>query len=191
MDRLLKTIQHYIPLSSADEAIIATLFRPLNLRKGEHLLQAGQVCKNVFFIEDGLVRYYATIEGEEKTSYFNKEGEFVCDYASFLPQQPSRTNIQALEDSTVYWISQANMDLLYQQVEQGERFGRLAISEVFVSAIHQINSFYTDAPELRYQTFLAKFPNIAQRIPQYYIASYVGIKPQSLSRIRKRMAQTH
>lgn len=191
MDRLLNTIQHYIPLSSADEAIIATLVRQLNLKKGEHLLQAGQVCKNVFFIDKGLVRYYASIEGEEKTSYFNKEGEFVCDYASFLPQQPSRTNIQALEDATVYSISQANMDLLYQQVEHGERFGRLAISEVFVSAIHQINSLYSDPPELRYQTFLTKFPEIAQRIPQYYIASYVGIKPQSLSRIRKRMAQPH
>ncbi|GAB3776160.1 Crp/Fnr family transcriptional regulator [Spirosoma horti] len=191
MDRLLKTIQHYIPLSSADEAIITALFRQQKLSKGEHLLQAGQVCKNVFFIEKGLVRYYASIDGEEKTSYFNKEGEFVCDYASFLPQQPSRTNIQALEDATIYSISQANMDVFYQQVEQGERFGRLAISEVFVSAIHQINSLYTDVPELRYQTFLTKFPDIAQRIPQYYIASYVGIKPQSLSRIRKRMAQTH
>ncbi|QDK81870.1 Crp/Fnr family transcriptional regulator [Spirosoma sp. KCTC 42546] len=191
MDRLLKAIQHYIPLSSADEAIIATLVRQLNLTKGQHLLQAGQVCKNVFFIEKGLVRYYASIDGEEKTSYFNKEGEFVCDYASFLPQQPSQTNIQVLEDAIVYSISQANMDLLYRQVEEGERFGRLAISEVFVSAIHQINSLYTDPPEQRYQTFLVKFPDIAQRIPQYYIASYIGIKPQSLSRIRKRMAQTH
>lgn len=191
MDRLLKTIQHYIPLSPADEAIIATLVRQHKLRKGEHLLQAGQICKSVFFIEKGLVRYYTSIEGEEKTSYFNKEGEFVCDYISFLPQQPSHTNIQALEDATVYSISQANMDLLYQQVEQGERFGRLAISDVFVSAIHQINSLYTDPPELRYQTFLDKFPDIAQRIPQYYIASYVGIKPQSLSRIRKRIAQKH
>ncbi|CCH00276.1 putative transcriptional regulator, Crp/Fnr family [Fibrella aestuarina BUZ 2] len=191
MNRLLNSIQHYIPLSSADEAIIATLVRRHTFTKGEHLLQAGQVCKSVFFIEKGLVRYYTSIEGEEKTSYFNKEGEFVCDYASFLPQKPSLTNIQVLEDATIYSISQANMDLLYQQVEQGERFGRLAISEVFVSAIHQINSLYTDPPEVRYQTFLARFPEIAQRIPQYYIASYVGIKPQSLSRIRKRMAQAH
>ncbi|GAB3696024.1 Crp/Fnr family transcriptional regulator [Spirosoma flavus] len=191
MNRLLNTIRHYIPLSAADEAIIATLVRQLKLKKGEHLLQAGQICKNVFFIEEGLVRYYASIDGEEKTTYFNKEGEFVCDYASFLPQQPSLTNIQVLEGATVYSISQANMDQLYQQVEQGERFGRLAISEVFVSAIHQINSLYNDPPELRYQTFLAKYPEIAQRIPQYYIASYVGIKPQSLSRIRKRMAQAH
>lgn len=191
MDLLLKTIRHYVPLSLEDEAIIAALFRKLKLRKGEHLLEAGDVCKNVFFIEQGLVRYYASIDGEEKTTYFNKEGEFVCDYASFLPQQPSLTNIQALEDSTIYTISHANMQVFYEQVEHGERFGRLAIGEVFVTAIKQISSLYNDSPELRYQNFLAKFPDIGQRIQQYYIASYVGIKPQSLSRIRKRMAGKH
>lgn len=191
MDLLLKTIQQYIPLSSEDEAIITALFRPLKLRKSEHLLEAGQVCRNIFFIEQGLVRYYACIDGEEKTNYFSKEGEFVCDYASFLPQQPSLTNIQALEASTVYTISHDNMDVFYAKVEHGERFGRLAISEVYVTAINQINSLYTDSPELRYQTFFDKFPDIGQRIPQYYIASYLGIKPQSLSRIRKRLVGKH
>ncbi|MEZ0611182.1 Crp/Fnr family transcriptional regulator [Fibrella sp. WM1] len=191
MELLLRIIQQYIPLSAQDVAIIATLFRQLKLKKGEHLLQAGQVCNNIYFIEKGLVRYYASTDGEEKTSYFNNEGEFVCDYASFLPQQPSRTNIQALEAATVYAISHANMDLFYAQVQHGERFGRLAIGEVYVTAIHQINSLYTDPPELRYQTFFDTFPDLAQRIPQYYIASYIGIKPQSLSRIRKRMAQKH
>ncbi|GAB3553368.1 Crp/Fnr family transcriptional regulator [Spirosoma fluminis] len=191
MDLLLKTIQHYIPLSPDDENIITSLFRQQKFRKGDHLLEAGQVCKNVFFIEQGLVRYYTSIDGEEKTSYFNKEGDFVCDYASFLPQQPSLTNIQALEASTIFSISQANMEVFYAQVEHGERFGRLAIGEVFVTAINQIYSFYNDSPELRYQTFSDKFPDIGQRIPQYYIASYVGIKPQSLSRIRKRMARKH
>jgi CRP-like cAMP-binding protein len=191
MDLLLKTIQQYIPLSSDDETIIRALFGEQKLRKGEHLLNEGYICKNIFFIEKGLVRYYARIDGEEITSYFNKEGEFVCDYASFLPQQPSLINIQVLEASTVYTISHANMQLFYQQVRHGERFGRLAIEEVFVSAINQISSLYIDSPELRYQTFLDKFADIGQRIQQYHIASYVGIKPQSLSRIRKRLAGKH
>jgi CRP-like cAMP-binding protein len=191
MDLLLHTIKRYISLSPDDETIIRSLFRQQDLKKGEHLLQAGDVCKNIFFIDTGLVRYYTSIEGEEKTNYFNKEGEFVCNYASFLPQEPSMVNIQALENSTVYSISRANIELLYTQVGHGERFGRLAITEVFVTAIRQINSLYTDPPEVRYHTFLATFPDIGQRIPQYYIASYVGIKPQSLSRIRKRLAEKH
>ena len=188
MDILLKAIRDYIPLSSDDEAIVRSLFRVKKLQKGQHLLQAGNICKNIFFIERGLVRYYALIDGEEKTAYFNKEGEFVCDYASYLPQAPSIINIQALEPCIVYFISRNNMELLYERVKYGERFGRLAIEEVYVNLIHQVNSLYNDPPELRYQLFLTKFPDTAQRIPQYYIASYVGIKPQSLSRIRKRMS---
>lgn len=90
MDFLLNTIKRYISLSPQDETIIRSLFRKQDLDRGDHLLQAGDVCKNIFFIDTGLVRYYTTIEGEEKTNYFNKEGEFVCNYASFLPQQPGQ-----------------------------------------------------------------------------------------------------
>ena len=79
MNLLFKTIQQYIPISPDDEAIISALFREQKLMKGEHLLEAGNICKNIYFIEKGLVRYYANIDGEEKTVYFNKEGEFVCD----------------------------------------------------------------------------------------------------------------
>ena len=189
MDILLRAFRQYIPLSSDDEAIIRSLFRVEKLQKGQHLLQAGSICKNIFFIEQGLVRYYSIIDGEEKTSYFNKEGEFVCDYASYLPQTPSIINIQALEIATVYYISHSNMQLFYERVKYGERFGRLALEYVYVNLIHQVNSLYNDPPELRYQVFLTRFPDMGQRIPQYYIASYIGIKPQSLSRIRKRMSE--
>jgi len=190
MDVLLKTIRRYIPLSAEDEVIIRSLFREIELEKGQHLLEAGNICKDVFFIEKGLVRYYTNNHGDEKTAYFNKEGEFVCDYASYLPQKPSGINIQALEKSTVYAISQSHMNQLYEQVKYGERFGRMALEEVYLDAIDQINSLYNDPPEVRYTVFLSKFPDIAQRVPQYYIASYVGIKPQSLSRIRKRMIKS-
>jgi CRP-like cAMP-binding protein len=191
MDLLIKTIQRYIPLSSQDEEIIRKLFRERRLKKGEHLLEAGNICKNVTFIQTGLVRYYSCNNGEEQVTYFNKEGEFVCNYLSFLPQVPSWVNIQALEETTVYTISHADIQLLYKQVEHGERFGRLAIEEVFINIITQVGTLYNDSPEVRYQKFLQRFPDIGQRIPQYYIASYVGVKPQSLSRIRKRIAAGH
>ena len=188
MDLLLNAISNYISLSSADKTIIRSLFREQKMEKGEHLLQSGNICKNIFFIERGLVRYYAIIDGEEKTSYFNKEGEFVCHYPSFLPQKPSTINIQALEACILYTISHKDMQLFYEQVTHGERFGRLALEDVFINVSSQIDSLYHDSPELRYQFFLSKFPDLGRRIQQYYIASYVGIKPQSLSRIRKRMS---
>lgn len=191
MDLLLNKIKTYVPLSSNDEEIIRSLFHQKEWKKGEHLLQAGQICRHVLFIETGLVRYYINYDGLEKTTYFNKENEFVCDNMSFLTQVPSGVNIQAIEDSTVWMISYAGLQQFYKEVSTGERFGRLAIEEVFVSAASQIVSLYTDPPELRYQKFIHNFSDIAQRIPQYYTASYVGIQPQSLSRIRKRLSGNH
>jgi len=191
MESLLNTIRYFIPLSTSDEEVVRRLFHKKVFKKGEHLLQAGNVCRYVIFIESGLVRYYINSDGEERTNYFNKEGEFVCDYLSFLPQAPSNVNIQALEDTTIFVISFNDIQEFYREVAYGERFGRLAIEQVFVSIISQIGSLYTDSPGERYSKFLSNFRDLVQRIPQYYIASYVGIKPQSLSRIRKRIAGKH
>jgi CRP-like cAMP-binding protein len=191
MNILLNTISSFIPLSSHDDEIVRRLFHKKIFKKGDHLLQQGSVCRYVIFIETWLVRYYINSDGEQQTNYFNKEGEFVCDYMSFLPQVPSNVNIQALEDTTVFVISFTDIQQFYKEVEHGERFGRLAIEQVFVNVINQVKSLYADPPEVRYSQFLSNFPDIGQRIPQYYIASYVGIKPQSLSRIRKRIAGKH
>jgi CRP-like cAMP-binding protein len=188
---LLDAIRRYIPLSESDEKVIARLFHQKSVRKGDHLLEAGNVCRYVILIEKGLVRYYLNQDGEEKTNYFNKEGEFVCDYMSFLPKAPSMVNIQALED-TVYWvISHHDLQEFYKEVTHGERFGRLGIEEVFVQVSGQMGSLYTDPPEVRYTKFIESYPDLVQRVPQYYIASYVGVKPQSLSRIRRRIAGAH
>jgi CRP-like cAMP-binding protein len=191
MELLLNTIRSYVPVSSHDEEIIRRLFHEKTFKKGDHLLEAGNVCRYITFIKTGLVRYYINSDGEQQTNYFNKENEFVCDYMSFLPQIPSNVNIQALEDTTVYVISFNDMQQFYSTVEHGERFGRLGIEQVFINVISQVVSLYTDPPDVRYHKFISNFTDIGQRIPQYYIASYVGIKPQSLSRIRKRIANLH
>src|ERR1700742_1451383 len=104
MELLLKTIRNYIPLSPADEEAVSRFFHEKSFQKGEHLLRAGEVCRYVIFITSGLVRYYFDNDGQERTNYFNKEGEFVCDYMSFLPQRPSSVNIQALEDTSLFVI---------------------------------------------------------------------------------------
>ncbi len=187
MELLLENIRTYVPLSAADEKIIGRLFTKKVIKKEDHLLKEGQVCRRVMFIEQGLVRYYILNNGEEQTHYFNKEGEWVCDYPSFLPKTPSTENIQALENTTIWTITYDNLQTFYKEVSHGERFGRLAIEWVFTNVIQQLSSQYTDKPEIRYKKFMQAYFDIAQRIPQYYIASYVGVKPQSLSRIRKRL----
>ena len=186
MEFLIDRINQIISLSENEAQLIKQLFTEKKLRKGEHFLREGQVCQSVAMISAGLVRYYINEDGDEGTYYFSREGEFVCDYESFLPQAPSNKNIQALEDTTLYLVSYAGLQQLYQGVKQGERLGRLGIEQVFVTVLQQLSSFYKDSPEVRYQRFLTTFSAISQRVSQYHIASYVGIKPQSLSRIRKR-----
>jgi CRP-like cAMP-binding protein len=184
----MKAIKDQIDINEKDILIIENLFRKKVFKKGEHLLTAGQICRYIIFIESGLVRYYTNNDAAEPTHYFNKEGEFVCDYMSFLPQAPSHVNIQALEDTTVYRVSAEGIQQFYREVKNGERFGRIALEKVFVDVISQVVSLYTDTPDNRYLKFLAEYPELVQRIPQYYIAAYVGVKAPSLSRIRKRLA---
>ena len=187
MDLLFKVIRTYIPLSDEDEKVVERLFKRKIFRQGEHFLEAGNTCRYVGFIESGLVRYYTNAGDDEKTYYFSKEGEFICDYQSFLPQQPATRSIQALEPAVIYRITYSNLDQLYRELEHGERFGRLAIERVFIDAIQHVTSMYNDTPETRYREFLTGHPDISQRVPQYYIASYIGVKAPSLSRIRKRI----
>lgn len=186
MEILIANIRSYVPLSAAEEKIVGELFHKKVIHKDEHLLEAGDVCRRLMFIEKGLVRYYLFNNGEEQTHYFNKEGEWVCDYQSFLPKTPTIVNIQALEETTLWTISYDDLQTFYQEIRHGERFGRLGIEHVFIDIIRQIDSMYADKPDVRYEKFMRSYFDIAQRIPQYHIASYVRVKPQSLSRIRKR-----
>ncbi|SEA63691.1 cAMP-binding domain of CRP or a regulatory subunit of cAMP-dependent protein kinases [Arachidicoccus rhizosphaerae] len=191
LEALINAIATYIPLSNEEEDLVGQIFQRKEFRKKDFLLKEGNICRSVYFIEKGLVRYYVNLDGEEKTTYFNKENEFVCDYMSFLPKSPSKVNIQALEDVIIWSIDYDNLQRFYQEIRNGERLGRLAIEQVYLQAIGQVASFYTDPPEIRYLNFIHTYPDLQQRIAQFYIASYVGVKPQSLSRIRRRITSSH
>jgi CRP-like cAMP-binding protein len=190
MERLIRTIKHFIKLSAEEEQQVALLFKEKLLSKGEYFLQEGGVCKYVGFIQEGLVRYFINKDGQELTGEFGKEGEFVCNYSSFLDGSVSEENIQCLEDTRLLVISFDDLQVFYNTVAEGNKFGRLVAEAMFVYAKRKIASMYSDPPETRYLQFLQLYPDIQQRIPQYYISSYVGVKPPSLSRIRKRLSQS-
>jgi CRP-like cAMP-binding protein len=185
---LISSIKSIIDLTPKEVDHINQLFKKKELKKGDFFLAEGQVCKQVGFIVKGLIRYYINHDGEEKTYAFAEENNFVCNYESFLPQTPSTKIIQALEDCEMLVISLADLQIFYKSIAQGERFGRLVIGQVFIQLLQDLSSFYTDTPEYRYEKFVKEHPGLQQRISQYHIASYVGVKPQSLSRIRRRIS---
>lgn len=183
---LIEKLRTYIDFNEDEERFIEDVFKVKDFAKGEHFLLAGDVCCEAAFIETGVFRFYINTDERDATYYFASENEFICDYPSFLPQLPSFMNIQALEAAVIRAISFDDLQRFYREINFGERFGRLIAEEIFVDSIQQLASFYRDKPAVRYQNFVHRFPQLVQRLPQYYIASYVGIEPQSLSRIRRR-----
>ncbi len=188
INSLLYSIQNIITLNPAEIDTVTSLFKEKTYKKGDFFLEEGRTCKQVGFITKGLMRYYINHDGEEKTYAFSQENDYVCNYESFLPQKPSSKIIQALEDCDVLVISHDDLQLFYANIREGERFGRIAIGTVFIQLLKDISSFYTETPELRYERFIKSHADLQQRISQYHIASFVGVKPQSLSRIRKRIS---
>ena len=187
IEQLIKTIQSLIEVSPKEIDCIKTLFKNRSIKKNDLFLAEGQVCKHVGFIGKGFMRYYINHDGEDKTYAFAQEGDFVCNNESFIPQTASTKIIQAVEDCEIVQISFADLQIFYKTIKEGDRFGRLIIEQVFIQTLQDLSSFYTDTPEHRYEKFIKQHPELQQRVPQYYIASYVGVKPQSLSRIRKRI----
>jgi CRP-like cAMP-binding protein len=190
MKNLIEAIRRYVTLNDNDIKLITELFEIKELRKNELFLQPDTVCDSFAFVLKGLLRHSIfNDDGDEKTIYFSSENDFVCDYESFYNKITSKKAIIAIEDTTIASISYNNMQIFYSKVNSGERFGRLYLEETFTNVINHIISMYTDSAEQIYMNFLSKYNHIQQRIPQYYIASFVGVTPQSLSRIRRNIVK--
>jgi CRP-like cAMP-binding protein len=188
-DQLLQAIEKYAILEPGERSAIEKFFHTKELVPGEHLLQAGEICQHLYFVRKGLLRYYYLQDGQEITYNFSAENTFACNYISFFKNSSSNKFISAVEATSLFMISKEKLDTFYRDIAGGQQFGRLLIEQNYVDAVLQLASQYTDSPEERYEKFCNSYPDLVQRLPQYYIASYVGIKPQSLSRIRKRLSK--
>jgi CRP-like cAMP-binding protein len=187
---LIQTIESIIRLDEKEKDFLKTVFKVKTFKKGEYFLKEEQVCKEVGFVVKGLVRYFINNDGEEQIYDFAKQGSFMCNYESFLDHSQSNKNIQCIEDSILLTISFDNLQSLHDNLKEGQKLGRIILEQKFVDAIKKVTSLYTHQPEQRYLHFIQSYPDLQQRIPQYYISSFVGVKPQSLSRIRKRLGSS-
>lgn len=168
------------------------LFQKRIYKKGECFNVRDSICNNLGFVNKGLFRiYYVDPQlGREKNLYFFVENQFMVSFKSFISQTPCYYNIEAMEDSEVLQISHTNLMQLFQSHHQWERFGRVLAEQYFYGSQSRTESFIFNNPEERYLELIKTNPGIFERVSLLHIASYLGIKSQSLSRIRKRLAQT-
>jgi len=184
-DTLIKNLGKYVALTPAEGIIIESLFTHKKFRKRQYILQEGDTCRHETLVITGLTRTYEVDEkGQEHVVQFGLEDWWVGDLYSFLSETPTKYNIDCLEDTEVLQVTRPNLELLYQQVPKLERHFRIVIQNAFIASTKRVASSLTKNAAERYNEFIARYPQIDQRVPNHQIASYLGITPQSLSRIR-------
>ena len=185
--KLLATFRQITQLDEEEENLICESFKPMALEKGAYFIKTGKINTRLAFLQKGLVRYFVYKDENESTLEFTKEGGFIGEYQSFMNQSISTQSIQAIEDCEMLSIDYHDLKKIYSSTKNGNLLGRAIIEHRYNIMINQLLSVYKHGPEERYKYFITNYSDMAQRIPQYIIASYIGIKPPSLSRIRKRM----
>jgi CRP/FNR family transcriptional regulator, anaerobic regulatory protein len=185
--QIINSIKSLVPLNEEQENAFTQILETKILKKKEFLLQEGQICKKIYFINSGCMRAFYNIEGIENTVQFFFADSWYTDYESFLMETPAIENMQALEPCEIIQFNKVDLYKLYEAHPVFHSVGRVMAENAFM-AISKVNKMLTnEEPTERYLNLLKQRPDVVEKIPQHYIASYLGIKPESLSRIRKRI----
>jgi CRP/FNR family cyclic AMP-dependent transcriptional regulator len=180
-----KNVTRYYTFTDKELAIYNSLLKPIQIKKKSFLLQAGEICNFEAFITKGcLMTYLLNEEGKETVLYFSIENWWVSDICSFNEQTKSTFYIQALEDSELLILTPQTKEELLFKVPHFERAFRLMIQKNLSVMQNRLYSIIAQSAETRYDDFLKRYPSIPQRVSQHHIASYLGVTPEFLSKIR-------
>lgn len=186
---LFQKFDEKIQLTEDEKEVSRKFFTPKKLRKRQYLLQEGDVCKYVAFVEKGLLRSYTVNErGQEHITQFAFEGWWISDQFSFLTGEPSIYNIDALEDCELLLLSKSSEDELLEKIPKFERYFRILLQNSLIATQKRLVSSLSQTAEERYNELISVCPEtLPHRIPQHMLASFLGITPETFSRIRRQL----
>jgi CRP-like cAMP-binding protein len=188
---LRQNIEAQIALSDAEYALARSMFRPARVRRRGVLLAEGERCDAIYFVERGALFSYKTgAAGDIHVVQLALEGYWISDLYSFFSGAPALYSIEAVEDSELLALERGSFERLCDELPKFDRMFRIQIQNAYIELQRRIAATFSEDGERRYRALTEEQPEVARRFPQYLIASYLGIKPQSLSRIRKRLGHT-
>ncbi len=180
-------IAQYLPLSDEAYQHLKAAGQWRTYAKNELLLPLHKPVSKMFFIEQGLLRGYRLVDGLEITHHFYPENWFGTDYQSYLTGTPCELHLTALTEVTVYEFQKSALEALFHQHHELERLGRILAEDAYLQMVERLKEFQIKDLKMRYLNLINKNPGLFQQVPQKHIASYLGVAPQSLSRIKEHL----
>lgn len=188
---LQRNIERFISLNQDEIDFLISKVVIKKLRKRQYFLQAGEWCRYQGFVNKGCLRTYEIDEkGAEHVVLFTPEDWWVGDLYSFYTTEPSKLNVEAMEDCELFIFDKDSLEEIYTHIPKMERFFRLLMQNALIALSRRMMSSMTQTTLERYCDFIQRYPEIEQRVPNHQIAAYLGVKPESLSRIRKQYLQS-
>lgn len=184
---LVRHIRRFVELNEEESILLSKYIKPHSLKKKEFLLKEGQVCRALYFVEKGCLRmFFHTNKTTEQITQFALDGWWMADHFSLMDQKPSEYNIQTIEKSEVLSIDMLVLDDLLREIPQMERYFRIVMQRAVAAAQLRVKYMFELSKEEFYNHFISSFPEFVQRVPQYMIASYLGLTPEYVSELRKK-----
>lgn len=177
------------PWTSDQKQLFLSQLHKKSLKAKDFLQLEGKICRFEAFVEKGILRSFYHKGEVELINQFFFEGQWVAAYDSFIAQTPAKVNIQALEDCELWMISKSAVDKLSMELPEWDTLGMQFFQHLFLKKEKRNAVLILSSPEERYLSILQNQPKLLERVPLYYIAQYIGIQPESLSRIRKKLAR--
>ena len=186
-DQIKAYFNRYVKFSDAEIDEIYSKLTLKTFQKKDYILREGQICKSNYFITKGIVRsFYIDPKGNEKITQFAIDNWWVTNMESFIKETPSKQNLQAIEKTTVFYLSKETLEELYIENSKLERLFRIITENMLIANLRKNDVFLQMKSKDRYTDFVNKLPDFIQRVPQYMIASYLEITPEYLSELRKK-----